>query len=80
MNALEMKNSILSVINGIDRDDAVFWSKLERAVKRVLNDEHKISHKDAITPFVASMKTGVKLPDDLDIKALRDEHYLRKYE
>ncbi len=35
--------------------------------------------KETTTPFVDSMKTGIKLPDNLDIKAIRDEHFKEKY-
>lgn len=35
--------------------------------------------KETTTPFVDSMKTGIKLPDNLDMKAIRDEHFKEKY-
>ena len=50
------------------------------AVKGILRQNNPtMAEKDEITPYVNSMKTGVKLPSDLDIKVLREEHINEKY-
>ena len=48
--------------------------KLVAAVKNILQQNSNVSSEDGITPYVDSMKVGMKLPADLDIKALREEH------
>ena len=47
--------------------------------KTILQQDGQASAKDEITPYVDSMKVGMKLPADLDIKALREEHINEKY-
>ena len=43
------------------------------------NGKEELVTKNNITPYVASMKVGMKLPIDLDIKALREEHINEKH-
>ena len=53
--------------------------KLIAAIKNVLQQNSDVTTKDEITPYVDSMKVGVKLPADMDIEALREEHINEKY-
>lgn len=77
--ALELKKTLLSEINNVDRNDTEFWKKLRQAVTKILVERRGTRFKDEITPFVKSMEVGMKLPDNLDVKALRDEYYNKKY-
>ena len=79
MEAISIKQSLLSTINEIDDRDTGLLEKLVAAVKNILSQNSSMSAKDEITPYVDSMKVGMKLPADLDIKALRDEHINEKY-
>ena len=79
MEAISIKQSLLSTINGIDDRDTGLLEKLVAAVKSILSQNSVVSAKDEITPYVDSMKVGMKLPADLDIKALREEHINEKY-
>lgn len=79
MEAMELKQSLLSTINNVDERDTDLLEKLTFAVKNILRQNNGTHGKDEITPFVNSMKTGTKLPANLDIKALRNEHFEQKY-
>ena len=79
MEAISIKQSLLSTIDSIDDRDTGLLEKLVAAVKNILSQNSSMSAKDEITPYVDSMKVGMKLPADLDIKALRDEHINEKY-
>ena len=79
MEAISIKQSLLSTINCIDDRDTGLLEKLVAAVKNILSQNSSVSAKDEITPYVDSMKIGMKLPADLDIKALREEHINKKY-
>ena len=79
MEAISIKQSLLSTINGIDDRDTGLLEKLVAAVKNILQQDSNVSSEDGITPYVDSMKVGMKLPADLDIKALREEHINEKY-
>lgn len=80
MKTASIKQSLLSTINGIDDRDTGLLEKLIVAVKSILRQNNPtMAEKDEITPYVNSMKTGVKLPSDLDIKVLREEHINEKY-
>lgn len=78
MEAIELKQSLLSTIDNIDERNTDLQQKLVAAVKSIIRQNAK-ERTDEITPFVQSMKVGVKLPADLDVKALRDEHLKEKY-
>ena len=75
MEAIKLKQSLLSTIDNIDERNTDLLQKL---VKSIIRQNAK-ERTDEITPFVQSMKVGVKLPADLDVKALRDEHLKEKY-
>lgn len=79
METISIKQSLLSTINCIDDRDTGLLEKLVAAVKNILSQNSSVSAKDEITPYVDSMKIGMKLPADLDIKALREEHINKKY-
>ena len=79
MEAISIKQSLLSTISGIDDRDTGLLEKLVAAVKNILQQNSNVSSEDGITPYVDSMKVGMKLPADLDIKALREEHINEKY-
>lgn len=79
MKTISIKQSLLSTINCIDDRDTGLLEKLVAAVKNILSQNSSVSAKDEITPYVDSMKIGMKLPADLDIKALREEHINKKY-
>ena len=79
MEAISIKQSLLSTINGIDDRDTGLLEKLVAAVKNILQQNSNVSSEDGITPYVDSMKVGMKLPADLDIKTLREEHINEKY-
>ena len=79
MEAIELKQSLLSTIDNIDERNTDLLQKLVAAVKSIIRQNAKERTDDEITPFVQSMKVGVKLPADLDVKALRDEHLKEKY-
>ena len=79
MEAISIKQSLLSTIDSIDDRDTGLLEKLVAAVKNILSQNSSMSAKDEITPYVDSMKVGMKLPADLDIKALREEHINEKY-
>ena len=79
MEAISIKQVLLSTINSIDDRDTGLLEKLVAAVKNILSQNSSMSAKDEITPYVDSMKVGMKLPDDLDIKTLREEHINEKY-
>lgn len=79
MEAIELKQSLLSTIDNIDERNTDLLQKLVAAVKGIIRQNAKERTDDEITPFVQSMKMGVKLPADLDVKALRDEHLKEKY-
>lgn len=72
MEAIELKQSLLSTIDNIDERNTDLLQKLVAAVKGIIRQNAK-ERTDEIIPFVQSMKVGVKLPADLDVKALRDE-------
>ena len=74
MEAISIKQSLLSTISSIDDRDTGLLEKLVAAVKNILQQNSNVSSEDGITPYVDSMKVGMKLPADLDIKALREEH------
>ena len=76
MEAISIKQSLLTTINSIDERDTRLLEKLIAAIKNVLQQNSDATMKDEITPYVDSMKVGVKLPADVDIKALREEHRL----
>ena len=78
METISIKQSLLSTINCIDDRDTRLLEKLVAAVKNILSQNSSVSAKDEITPYVDSMKIGMKLPADLDIKALREEHINKK--
>ena len=78
MEAIELKQSLLSTIDNIDERNTDLLQKLVAAVKSIIRQNAK-ERTDEITPFVQSMKVGVKLPADWDVKALRDEHLKEKY-
>lgn len=79
MEAISIKQSLLSTISSIDDRDTGLLEKLVAAVKNILQQNSNVSSEDGITPYVDSMKVGMKLPADLDIKALREEHINEKY-
>ena len=81
METINIKQSLLSTINSIDDHDIGLLEKLGTAVKSILqqNGKEELVTKNDITPYVASMKVGMKLPIDLDIKALREEHINEKH-
>ena len=81
METINIKQSLLSTINSIDDHDIGLLEKLVTAVKSILqqNGKEELVTKNNITPYVASMKVGMKLPIDLDIKALREEHINEKH-
>ena len=79
MEAIELKQSLLSTIDNIDERNTDLLQKLVAAVKSIIRQNAKECTDDEITPFVQSMKVGVKLPAYLDVKALRDEHLKEKY-
>lgn len=81
METINIKQSLLSTINSIDDHDIGLLEKLVTAVKSILqqNGKEELVTKNDITPYVASMKVGMKLPIDLDIKALREEHINEKH-
>lgn len=81
METINIKQSLLSTINSIDDHDIGLLEKLVTAVKSILqqNGKEALVTKNDITPYVASMKVGMKLPIDLDIKALREEHINEKH-
>lgn len=79
MEAISIKQSLLTTINSIDERDTRLLEKLIAAIKNVLQQNSDATMKDEITPYVDSMKVGVKLPADVDIKALREEHINKKY-
>lgn len=81
METINIKQSLLSTINSIDDHDIGLLEKLVTAVKSILqqNGKEELVTKNDITPYVASMKVGMKLPIDLDIKTLREEHINEKH-
>ena len=81
METINIKQSLLSTISSIDDHDTGLLEKLVTAVKSILqqNGKEELVTKSDITPDVASMKVGMKLPIDLDIKALREEHINEKH-
>lgn len=79
MEAISTKQSILTTISSIDERDTRLLEKLIAAIKNVLQQNSDETTKDDITPYVDSMKVGMKLPADVDIKALREEHIIEKY-
>lgn len=81
METINIKQSLLSTISSIDDHDTGLLEKLLTAVKNILqqNGKEELVTKSDITPYVASMKVGMKLPIDLDIKALREEHINEKH-
>ena len=79
METISIKQSLLSTISNIDDRDTGLLEKLIAVVKNILQQDGQVSAKDEITPYVDSMKVGMKLPADLDIKALREEHINEKY-
>lgn len=79
METISIKQSLLSTISNIDDRDTGLLEKLIAVVKNILQQDGQAAAKDEITPYVDSMKVGMKLPADLDIKALREEHINEKY-
>lgn len=79
METIEMKRSLLSTISEIDDNNSVLLEKLTKAVRKIMRQNETARTKETTTPFVDSMKTGIKLPDNLDIKAIRDEHFKEKH-
>ena len=79
METIELKRSLLSTIAEIDDNNSVLLEKLTKAVREIMRQNETARTKETTTPFVDSMKTGIKLPDNLDIKAIRDEHFKEKY-
>lgn len=81
METINIKQSLLSTISSIDDHDTGLLEKLVTAVKSILqqNGKEELVTKSDITPYVTSMKVGMKLPIDLDIKALREEHINEKH-
>ncbi len=79
MEAISIKQSLLSTIDSIDDRDTGLLEKLVAVVKNILQQDNNVSAKDTITPYVDSMKVGVKLPADVDINALREKHINEKY-
>ena len=75
-----MKRSLLTTIAEIDDNNSVLLEKLTKAVRIIIMRQNETARtKETTTPFVDSMKTGIKLPDNLDMKAIRDEHFKEKY-
>ncbi len=79
METISIKQSLLFTIDSIDDRDTGLLEKLVAAVRSILQQNDGASATDEITPYVDSMKVGMKLPADLDIKALREEHINEKY-
>ena len=79
MEAISIKQSLLTTISNIDERDTRLLEKLIVAIKNVLQQNSDATTRDDITPYVNSMKVGVKLPADVDIEALREEHINEKY-
>lgn len=79
METIELKRSLLSTIAEIDDNNSVLLEKLTKAVRIIMRQNETARTKETTTPFVDSMKTGIKLPDNLDMKAIRDEHFKEKY-
>lgn len=79
MESISIKQSLLTTISNIDERDTRLLEKLIVAIRNVLQQNSDATMKDEITPYVDSMKVGVKLPADVDIKALREEHINEKY-
>lgn len=79
METIELKRSLLSTIAEIDDNNSVLLEKLTKAVREIMRQNETARTKETTTPFVDSMKTGIKLPDNLDMKAIRDEHFKEKY-
>ncbi len=79
METIELKRSLLSTISEIDDNNSVLLEKLTKAVRKIMRQNETARAKETTTPFVDSMKTGIKLPDNLDVKAIRDEHFKEKY-
>ncbi len=75
MEAIGLKQTLLSTINNVDESNTALLEKLVHAVKSILKQNHAEQTEDGITPFVKSMEVGIKLPENLDIKAERDIHY-----
>ena len=76
---MELKRSLLTTIAEIDDNNSVLLEKLTKAVRIIMRQNETARTKETTTPFVDSMKTGIKLPDNLDMKAIRDEHFKEKY-
>lgn len=79
METIELKRSLLTTIAEIDDNNSVLLEKLTKAVRIIMRQNETARTKETTTPFVDSMKTGIKLPDNLDMKAIRDEHFKEKY-
>lgn len=79
METIELKRSLLSTIAEIDDNNSVLLEKLTKAVRIIMRQNETARTKETTTPFVDSMKTGIKLPDNLDMKAIHDEHFKEKY-
>ena len=67
METISIKQSLLSTISNIDDRDTGLLEKLIAVVKTILQQDGQASAKDEITPYVDSMKVGMKLPADLDM-------------
>ena len=79
MDAIHIKQSLIAAINSVDERDTNILEQLVVAVKNILNQKSHPKQKDDITPFVKSMEMGVKLPSDININALKEEHFKEKY-
>ena len=53
---------------------------IESYLKSIIDaDNHQPQNEIAISPFIKSMRTGVKLPADLDDKKVYGEYLSEKY-
>ena len=74
MEAISIKQSLLSTINGIDDRDTGLLEKLVAAVKNILQQDSNVSSEDGITSYVDSMRVGMKLPADLGEKHINEKY------
>lgn len=78
MTTTEIKEVL---INGINNSEGETLRKVLIAVRKVLqspDENDAFTPGKDITPFVASMRTGVCIPSDVDIDKIREEHIMRK--
>lgn len=82
MAAIELKDTLLRTVDSIDANDTAILQKALAAVRKILSLSGRgefVPGKD-ITPFVASMRTGVNIPADLDVDKLRAEYLESKHQ